>query len=236
MPFVRPEQAGDYYRRMHRGQDMIWNLADEEERTQTGVAVQALCNDLRALFEVITPHPTNLTSYGTRIRQMLILACTEVEAAWAGVLRANSVTPKRPSTRDYVMLADPLELAEYSVRLRDYPSFASIDPFRGWSTATPAESLPWYDAYNRTKHDRESHSSDATLGHGITAVAGMVVMAAAQFGHLLFQPEARFGQTVFQLHAPQRHVLHTRYIPPPTGGSWKAIPYPFERQDRRGGR
>ena len=131
------------------------------------------------------------------------------------------------------MLADPLELAGYSFRLHDHPGLTVVSPFRGWNATNPTQSLPWYEAYNHTKHDREARARDGKLAHAITAVGAMLVMAAAQFGHSLFQPGGRFGQTVFQLHVPERPLLQTIYRPPKTGGKWKAIPYPFERKGKK---
>jgi hypothetical protein len=208
---------------------MIWNLADDEVRTQTGVVVQTLCSDLQSLFEVVTPEQQNLGSYGIRIRHLLLVACTEVEAAWAGVLRANSSLPKQPTTKDYIVLSDPLELPRYAASLRDYPRLEVISPFAGWDPTNPTKSLQWYHAYNNVKHDREGSSSEGTLRNALTAVAAMLVMAAAQFGVVPFQAGARFGQNIFKLFPPEYHTIRDLYLPPDTGGSWKPVPYPFEK-------
>ena len=71
----------------------------------------------------------------------------------------------------------------YSLCLRRYPGLPEIAPFHGWNSIQPTKSLIWYDVYNRVKHDREANFKDATLGNAIQAVAGCVVMLAAQFGH-----------------------------------------------------
>ena|SRR5437899_563517 len=44
--------------------------------------------------------------------------------------------------------------------------------------------LPWYDAYNAAKHDRESHFDKATLGHVITSLCAIAAMLAAQYGEI----------------------------------------------------
>ena len=52
----------------------------------------------------------------------------------------------------------------------------------GWNARHPTSSLVWYDAYNKTKHDREKNLKLATLNNAITAVGAAVVMFRAQFG------------------------------------------------------
>jgi hypothetical protein len=41
--------------------------------------------------------------------------------------------------------------------------------------------LPWYQAYNETKHDRHSGFPKATLNHLIDAVCGVITILCAQF-------------------------------------------------------
>lgn len=51
------------------------------------------------------------------------------------------------------------------------PSPGTISPFQGWQGGftTPA----WWDAYNKLKHDRFSHQTEATLDHAVNAVAAL---------------------------------------------------------------
>ena len=48
-----------------------------------------------------------------------------------------------------------------------------------WSAAQPTKSLPWYDAYNKTKHDRSLHFAEATLWNCPQAVAANLVLFTA---------------------------------------------------------
>jgi hypothetical protein len=140
----------------------------------------------RALDEVCqTVHPegANLHAFGYDIRNLLILACTEVEAQWRGVLQANGVSPERPGTADYVMLCQPMRLTEYAVSLSAFPWLDPVAPFRTWrADGKPTQDLPWYQAYNDTKHDRDGQFHQATLRNAIDAVCALVVMTVAQYG------------------------------------------------------
>ena len=53
------------------------------------------------------------------------------------------------------------DLTEFEIILPLYPWLDPIWPFRGWDASHPTQSLPWYDAYNAAKHDRESHFDKA---------------------------------------------------------------------------
>ena len=131
----------------------------------------------------LTIHPSDetLAVYGHDIRNLLILAATEVEAHWRGVLLTNSSPLKRFTTADYVLLADIMRLREYSVSFPSFPWLEPIKPFGSWDSNCATKSLPWYDAYNATKHDRENAFNSAQLRHAFAAVAACSVMLAAQF-------------------------------------------------------
>lgn len=141
-----------------------------------------LMHELQNICQTVHPDPATFNVYGHAIRNLLILACTEVEAHWRAVLVANGVPAARFSTRNYVKLADPLKLREYGVALPYYPWLTPFQPFVGWSSGASTLSIPWYDAYNKVKHDREQHFSEATLKHTIDAVCACAIMLCAQFG------------------------------------------------------
>jgi hypothetical protein len=140
----------------------------------------ALREQLERIFRTVHPIEKNFDTYGHDIRNLLILAATEVEAHWKGILKANGV--EGGSTKDYVKLLDAMKLDEYAVKLPFYPWLAAIKPFYGWSSAAPTQSLTWYDAYNAVKHDRETLFERGTLFHAIEAVCGCAVITFAQFG------------------------------------------------------
>jgi hypothetical protein len=58
-------------------------------------------------------------------------------------------------------------------------------PFSAWASGG---SLPWYQAYNTTKHDRHSQFEEATFEHLIDACSGLLVLLSAQFETNDFTP------------------------------------------------
>jgi hypothetical protein len=187
--------AGEYYPRIWRRASVIESFGELMPRVEdTNYAgsfvtsleqIEGLFEDLLSIFRVVHPAKGNLEAFGGGIRDIIILACTEVEAQWKGVLDAHNVKPAKGSfftTRDYVKLLPVMKLNEYVVKLTRYPWLPPTGPFFNWNRDDPTKSLTWYDAYNKIKHDREDGFINATLGHAIESVAACVVMLGAQFG------------------------------------------------------
>jgi hypothetical protein len=164
---------------------------------KSAVAVEILIQRMHHLFHVIEPDPDNLRAYGHEIRNLLLLGCMEVEAAWAAILRANSYPGDRWTTKDYIKLIGPLHLPKYELKVTSYAGVPTLSPFAKWNDTQPTQSLKWYHAYNQTKHDREVAFHVATLSDAIDAVAAAVILFYAQFGQTyceddLFEIKLRF--------------------------------------------
>lgn len=156
---------------------------------QSIVATSSLFSYLLEIFKHVEPATDNLSVFGHKIRELLILACTEVESAWRSVLEANSASNKRSyNTTDYHRTKSPLRLDQWAVALNDYPNIGEFSPFSEWNKEHPTKSLPWYDSYNATKHDREKNFSRANLKDLVCAMAALHIMQAAQWGPELFDP------------------------------------------------
>lgn len=157
----------------------------------------ALVDQLERIFRVVHPDPNStMDVFGHEIRNLLILAATEVEANWRAVLLANGCVGH--STKDYVRLLAPMKLDEYELSLQFYPWVGPVRPFAGWSALSPSQSLTWYHAYNLVKHDREGRFSSATLRSALNALCGCFVMMCAQFGQPKYWARGEI-QTFFNL-------------------------------------
>ncbi|MBC7821175.1 MAG: hypothetical protein IAG10_30170 [Planctomycetaceae bacterium] len=223
--------AGRYYPRVWRTApelethgDPILRVEDTQEFDTFVNAleqIEGLCEDLLYVFRVVHPAMDgNLNAYGGAIRDVIILACTEVEAQWRGVLEAHSVTPEGNyyNTQDYVKLLPALKLNEYAVKSIRYPSLKAIAPFRGWAASDPTKSLNWYSAYNKVKHDREMAFSEASLIRAIEVVAGCVVMLAAQFGVQAL--ERHHFKSLFEITERPKWEPKQWYYQPIPGEKW----------------
>lgn len=185
-PIESAYKPGTVYKRIYRPLSSIGNFyraIPQEKFTESFVSLRILLNKLEELFETIEPTQTNLSTYGHKIREVLLLACMEVESSWSAVLKENEYsTSGQLTTRDYVKLLKPMLLDCYELSLQSYPRFPSFKPFAYWDATNSTQSLEWYDAYNKTKHDREDNLRLATLYNTIQAVGATVIMFHAQFG------------------------------------------------------
>lgn len=235
---------GTYYKRIWRPlvcQGRI-NGTSQETLNASLVSLRMLLKKLDELFETVEPAGPNLSVYGHRIREILLMACTEVESSWSAVLKENGYPSSDMwSTRDYVKLSKPMFLDGYELSLQSYPSISTFVPFKDWDPNGPTKSLVWYDAYNKTKHDREGNLKFATLDNAIKAVGAAVVMFYSQFGF-------RFGNVIDQQDSFIRNIFRITtvglkkyekefYIPkvelrtdtmqPAPTADWIEINYPF---------
>lgn len=147
-------------------------------------SLRLLVDQLDDIFLYIEPQGDCLNAYSHKTRQLLLLACTEVENAWKYYMKkaAASSIAAYYNTRDYVKLVDKLYLRRYRLKMKMYPSVPEITPFLNWRSADPSASLDWYDAYNKTKHDRDIHFSKASLWNCIQAVCAGIIMHCVRFG------------------------------------------------------
>jgi hypothetical protein len=215
---------GEYYSRIWRGDESPRTPLHELAWASSYGAVSTLVRRMSEVFHYIEPNDNNAHSYGHETRQLLIIAATEVESSLRAVLLANNYlafsdrSAERLNTRDYVKLMAPMRLMEWTVRLTIHPAFGSITPFATWDEANPTTSLPWYDAYNAVKHDRENSFSRATLRNAVEAVAAAYVLVLAQFGE--FDNRQFLGLDEFRQISKPRFLPTERYVPPAEGGRW----------------
>lgn len=157
---------------------------DEYAQRSAEQSLRILIEKLDEILLYIEPSMAGLQTYGHKSRELLILACTEVENLWSQYMRLAGAAPngRTFTTNDYVKLMNPLHLKEYQIDCKLIRNSYSIQPYSQWSTTSPTQSLPWYNAYNKTKHDREQYFSEATLEHCIHAIAAAIVMFCVRYG------------------------------------------------------
>lgn len=163
---------------------------DQYDQRFSEQSLRVLIDRLDEIFLYVEPNGAGLDAHSHKIRELLILACTEVESHWKELLSKAGAEPQNGrtfTTNDYVALHGPAHLGEYAVQLRNYRGAPPIRPFSTWNSTAPSASLAWYQAYNKTKHDRGAHFDEATLRYAIEAVSACVVLCCVRFGpfHLI---------------------------------------------------
>jgi hypothetical protein len=143
--------------------------------------------DLLQIFDFIEPTDTNQKCYSFRIQELLFRACVEVETNCKAILKENGYTGSGDwNINDYRKINQSHRLSSYSIKLPAWNGEGSVrKPFAPWAIGDP---LPWYRAYNDTKHDRYYAFPQATFGMMIDAVCGIIVLLSAQFSNEDYTP------------------------------------------------
>jgi hypothetical protein len=227
---VRPKLLpGERHPRIWRGAFSLPTPAEVQSFVSAERSAELLRERFRHVLMTIEPEPENRPAFGHELRQLLILASTEVESAWRSVLLANGYPPPRSgrfTTNEYCDLIGPLRLEEWEVDLAQSPRYGSVAPFRGWDPQRPTESLAWYADQHATKHDREVNLAKATLGNVISAMAALEVMLAAQMGPDGL-PDSDSASSAFRLVGQPTWELEDQYLPPLVANEIKLVHYSF---------
>lgn len=225
--------VGVYYPRMWR-QDTVPGLNEIFNRDflSTIQAVHGLNVAAAQIHSFVEPHLENDNTFSHQIRQCLILACTEVENAWASILQSNGVIGAgrkgEYTTKDYVKLLAPLKLAEWEVGLANYPEYSNFKPFEGWDASCATQSLSWYDAYNKVKHGRELNFREATMKNMLHALGAVHVLTEAQFGPRGSYLYDRSYPDPFKTVSKPTWLLSEEYVASCTEPRiWRKQNYPF---------
>jgi len=187
---------------------------------------------LREITGHIEPVRGHDSVFGHEIRQLLLLACTEVESAWTSILEGSWEGCERPTTKHYSRLCAPMRLSEWKVELSATPEYGELSPFADWDPNTSTKSIPWYDAYNATKHDRERSLERATFGDMLNALAAVFIMTIAQFGTEHIDGDSEFQADEFHVLRSPTFPLDELYIRPlampgsDNVGQWTGVAHP----------
>jgi hypothetical protein len=152
--------------------------AESPQRFVQGYLV--IQKDFARILEYVEPDNKNGGVFGYRIHELLMRTCVEVEANFKAILKANLFTkPDRWTMKDYSRVEHSHRLSSYQTLLHTWRgSMSEFSPFGAWKDG---KHLPWYDAYNASKHDRHESLISANLQMLVQAIGGLVVLLTAQF-------------------------------------------------------
>ena len=175
-----------YYHIYRHGPASVTQPFSELRESAAGMshfgAYELLKRDLRKLFEYIEPVPANATTFSHRTFEILLRACTEVEAHCKQILEANEQLKDEENIKRYSDLEGPMRLSEYEIICIE-SEFSALKPFASFTKVKRDERSPdWYRAYNKVKHHRSANFPEATLLGAVNAVAAVHILLNAQFG------------------------------------------------------
>jgi len=192
---VRPFSNGSYY------DDYIGYPNYATAGGQYIRAFLLIQKDLLEIFEFIEPAKKNLLSYSFRIHELLMRTCIEVEANFKAILNDNDFfkEDEMKINNAYYKVNKTHRLSDYEIEIvnwidkdNQYTS-KKIIPFGHWKNN--CKPLFWYQAYNKSKHDRNKNFHKASLLSLIFAVSALTVLITSQF--LNFDYSANAGEHAY---------------------------------------
>lgn len=186
-----------------------------------------LLSDLFDTFKTVEPTVDNMKVYGNSFRNIIILACTEVDTLMKQISIDNGLTGNngRFSTSDYVRFKKTLQIDKYTIGFNYIDELCEITPFNGWDSFRATQSLWWYDAYNLVKHDRISNRDKATMKNAIDSLVAFAVVLIAEFGYRNPIWEDNIGKYIKVIKEPQWEI-EDFYFPVCKGDVWKYVNNP----------
>ena len=143
-----------------------------------------LIQKLQDILLYVEPSTNGLKTYSHKIRELLILACTELECSFKNYNLGDNQRMK-----DYVQILSMVNLAKHKLSLVGYANPYKCSPFENWNSEQPTKSLPWYDAYNQVKHNKDNSFHLATLENCINAIAANIVLFAIRYSPTMLYSE-----------------------------------------------
>ena len=200
-----------------------------EEYSDYVLQLDIILNELNDVFKVVAPSKENYKSYGNSIRNIIVLACTEIDSMMHNVLVRNGYCTDdyHTSMNDYRLLNEAMMLNEFSLSFSDYNTLGEFTPFKDW--ASKGGSLSWYNAYNHIKHRRQENYTEANLENAINAVMGFAAILIAQYGRENNLWKRKIANNIIIKKRPY-WKLEDYYIPFTVSVKSKPINFPFSKK------
>lgn len=146
-----------------------------------------ILKDFKSLLDYIEPADTNLPTYSFRIHELLLRVCIEIEANFVAILKENGYSKAGDwNMSDYKKVNVTHRLSDYEVKLPVWNGVSNIrKPFEDWNTDSR---LSWWNAYNKTKHNRHTEFEKATFENLSNAMCALIALLSSQFKDNDFTP------------------------------------------------
>ena len=135
-----------------------------------------LIQKLQEILLFIEPSNEGLKAYSHKARELLFLACSDLECSLK-----KYCFEKNENMKDYVKLIDYIDLTKYKLSLVGYSNPYKCCPFENWNKKEPSKSISWYYAYNQIKHNIDKNFHMATLENCIKAIAANIILFAVRY-------------------------------------------------------
>jgi len=184
-----------------------------------------LQKELEDILEYVEPDDKCYEAYSFKIHSLLTRVCIEIEANFKAILNEN-IPPSKSNSwniNTYHKINKTHKLADYKVSFPRWKGkdFKWFKPFESWNQSNSNDKkLDWYDAYNKTKHDRHAEFYKANFKNLMDAITGLLIVISSQFNNYDFScgstgltignyyyPETKYGEAaigdLFRIEYPR---------------------------------
>lgn len=122
-----------------------------------------------------------MVCYSYRIHELLLRTCIEIESNFKAILFENGYSSRGRLNIDVYKIIDLTHhLSSYEIEFPTWYGNGRIrKPFLSWKTTD--KPLKWFQAYNKTKHNRHGDFHLASFENLIDAVSGLLAILSSQF-------------------------------------------------------
>ena len=173
---------GKIYRRtLRQHKNGTWDLQQIKNHPKfcirsnyLGQGVASLIRDFNTVLNYIEPCDENSKVFSAQTHTLLLRACIEFEAHAKSILIENKY-PRKPSSmtkKDYRKIEQSHFTSKFRVSFNHWsPRPLVIYPFKEFAEDKTPD---WYDAYNKSKHDRHDSFKEANLLRVVYAVSAIL--------------------------------------------------------------
>ena len=169
---------------------------------------------LDTISDYINPTKANLNCFSLKNRELIILACTSVEALF------KKYIPEGEGTSSYIKLKEPLLLDLYSFAYMKSFSSYTVFPFKEWTEKKPTKSISWYYDYNCIKHDFFANLSQAKLSSCLESVCAYLLLNCIRYSPDTFFDSKSMTSILtynhFALQYLNDEIFTNLYLPKPS--------------------
>jgi hypothetical protein len=130
----------------------------------------ALEEDVQRLSRFVEFNPNNFAAFSLEMAHLLLASCSEVDVVLK--MLCKPFAPDAQNEADY-RSSIPKQLPNFTIIRVEMKRYALIlQPWQSWdNNQTPT----WWTAYNKVKHERDSHYEKANLENVLQTMAGLLI-------------------------------------------------------------
>jgi hypothetical protein len=169
---------------------------------------ESIDDELLSLSRIIEFAPENFSTFSVHLARLYLSLGSEIDVVAKLLCNKIAPTEKPESIKAYC----PLITNRYShfTQLRIELPAHGLD-FQPWASWSQALSPRWWTDYNKVKHERNRHFSQANVGNVLEAAAGLIVLLVYYHQEELYSNTASIQPDFKIMRIDRKHASIMRW-------------------------